>query len=354
MTAGEGATYSTTGTGATSAYVTASAGATYSTTGVGYTYSTTTGGATKTGAVTNMGGADSAGRGAPISTTSTISACATWWTGAVPEISKVFVPRTIWMAIGAVAVGKTVDATVLGNLLLYKNGHANNLVQDLQLWNLREHLHSQDHGHLSSHNNNNKHVNNPIQEQQLCNLHGLLGTGMRLRNLWNLHGSLHNQTMGTCRCTTNKRACQQPCPRSATGISESICTVKIMATCRRTTNKRACQQPCPRSATVESPRASAQSGSWPPVVAQQQQHASQQICPRSAPVGSPRASAQFASSSRSWNAVDVTVIVVTGAAQITVRAGVTNSTTGADCTCSATTGRDSKTGAVTNIGLCGF
>ena len=66
------------------------------------------------------------------------------------------------------------------------------------------------------------------------------------------------------------------------------------------------------------------------------------------------------------------VLVVTGAAQATVRAGVTYSTTGEACayvtadagvtysttgaggTCSVTTGADSKTGAVTNIGMCGF
>ena len=53
-----------------------------------------------------------------------------------------------------------------------QTGIANNLVQDLQLWNLREHLHSQDHGHLSSHNNNRQ-VNKFVQDLHLLDPHGL-------------------------------------------------------------------------------------------------------------------------------------------------------------------------------------
>ena len=70
--------------------MTADAGVTYSTTGAGCTCFTTTGGAAKTGAVTNMGRADSEGRSAPISVISTISACATWWIGAVTKLSEVW------------------------------------------------------------------------------------------------------------------------------------------------------------------------------------------------------------------------------------------------------------------------
>ena len=44
---------------------------------------------------------------------STISVAASWWTDAVPKISKVLVPWTIWVAIGTVAVGKTVGAAVI-------------------------------------------------------------------------------------------------------------------------------------------------------------------------------------------------------------------------------------------------
>ena len=40
------------------------------------------------------------------------------------------------------------------------------------LWNLREHLHSQDHGHPSLHNNGQ--VNNFVQDLHLLNLHGIL------------------------------------------------------------------------------------------------------------------------------------------------------------------------------------
>ena len=60
---GAGVAHST--TEAACAYVTTDAGVTHWTMGAGCNY-------TKTGAVTNTGGADSVGRGAPISTTSTV------------------------------------------------------------------------------------------------------------------------------------------------------------------------------------------------------------------------------------------------------------------------------------------
>ena len=50
------------------------------------------------------------------------------------------------------------------------------------------------------------------------------------------------------------RACHQPCPRPATVAATLIA------------KQWARQQPCPRSATVISPRASARSGPWAPVV----------------------------------------------------------------------------------------
>ena len=43
----------------------------------------------KTGSLTEMSDANSAGRGTSISTASTISPCATWWTGALPKLSEV-------------------------------------------------------------------------------------------------------------------------------------------------------------------------------------------------------------------------------------------------------------------------
>ena len=43
---------------------------------------------------------------------STISAGASWRTSAVPKLSDVLVPWTIWVAIGTVAVGKTVGVAV--------------------------------------------------------------------------------------------------------------------------------------------------------------------------------------------------------------------------------------------------
>ena len=72
------------------AHVTTGAGSTYSATGADCTHATTTGGASKTSALTNLGDADSAGRGTPISTASTMSACATWRTGAVLKLSEVW------------------------------------------------------------------------------------------------------------------------------------------------------------------------------------------------------------------------------------------------------------------------
>ena len=77
---GAGVAYST--TEAAYSYVTTDAGVTHWTMGAGCNY-------TKTGAATNTGGADSAGRSAPISAISKISACATWRTGAVPKLSEV-------------------------------------------------------------------------------------------------------------------------------------------------------------------------------------------------------------------------------------------------------------------------
>ena len=64
----------------------------------------------KTGAVTNMGGREEALRSRKHST---VSAGVSWWTGAVPKISKVLVPWTIWVVIGTVAVGKTIGTAVI-------------------------------------------------------------------------------------------------------------------------------------------------------------------------------------------------------------------------------------------------
>ena len=71
--------------------------------GAGCPHSTTAGGASKTSAGTNMGGREEALRSRK---PSTVSAGVSWWTGAVPKISKVFVPWIVWVAIGTVAVGK--------------------------------------------------------------------------------------------------------------------------------------------------------------------------------------------------------------------------------------------------------
>ena len=66
----------------------------------------------------------------------------------------------------------------------------------------------QDHGHLSLHNGG--HVNKPIQDLQLCNLHGL---------------------PGTCCCTTKNMSTtlSKVCNCA---ISTGLCTVSTMATCR--------------------------------------------------------------------------------------------------------------------------
>ena len=75
---------------------------------------------------------------------------------------------------------------------------------------------------------------------------------------------------------TQQRACQQTYPKNCTcGISTGFRAPVVV-------QQRTCQQPCPRSATVQPPRASAQSGLWPPVVKQQR------ACPRTGTVESPR------------------------------------------------------------------
>ena len=82
-------------------------------------------------------------------------------------------------------------------------------------------------------------------------------------------------SVGTCHCKT-------------TGMSSilsenSNCAISTGFWASVVAQQRADQQPCPRSTTVKSPRGSAQSGPWPPVVEQQR------ACPRSATVESPRA-----------------------------------------------------------------
>ena len=244
---------------------------------------------------------------------STVSAGASWWTGAVPEISKVFVPWTIWVAIGAVAVGKTVDATVLGNLLLYKNGHDQQPCQrSATVESPRATAQSRSWPPVDA------------QQQQQASQQSFPRTatvqsprasGTRMST--NLSMNCDCGTCGICTdlCTVRPWAPvvaqQTGMPTTSSkicncGIPASICTVGIMATCRRTTT------------TGKSTNLSKICTCW---ISTGFRIVCEQHC-------------------RSWNAVDVTVIVVTGASQITVRAGVRYSTTGADCTCSATTGRD--------------
>ena len=145
-----------------------------------------------------------------------------------------------------------------GDLPLRNDRDVNDLVNEL--------LRSQEHGHLTLHNNGQ--INNLVQD--LGQLHGLDHGHLSLNNnghvhdlqLWNLHGLLHDRTMGTCRCTTAGMSGnlvqdlqlwklygqlhgldhgpvveqRRACPRPATVESpRAFCTVRVMDTCRCTT-----------------------------------------------------------------------------------------------------------------------